>query len=199
MNLSLNKYIKGIGKLINALVIIAYLVSCSHEKKNMGTQKEYRTLIDEFNMVFPFLNLDDSWEPNIESNPSQEYFFQIEKKDSLAKFNNIWINKYKYVSEGISDSSSNVCYSISRIFYYWFDGKEGRAVEYNDRLDTLWEYKHIGEITDLHQEIFIKGKYQFMYSNHMLKPEQRKYFEIHSDSLRNIGGNDLPELPEIDG
>lgn len=198
MNQYLNRYIKGIDKLISITLILIYLISCS-EKNNKNQKSEAGVkLIDEFNIVFPHLNLDYSWEPNLESIPNEEFFLQLVKNDSVSKFNNIWIHKTFVESEGISDGSSTVCYSISNIYYYWFDGIRGRMIVYNDRLDTLWEYIHLGEITDLNQEIFIQGKYQYQYSNLLLKPNQRRYFEMHSDSLRRIKGNELPELPEVE-
>jgi hypothetical protein len=197
MNQYLIKFIRDIKFFNPNFVICVLLISISCSEKNVDKKENNLSIIEEFNMVFPHLKLDNSWKPNIQSKPNEEYFLQLEKEDSVALFNNIWLQKNIIQSEGINGKISEVCYSVPTIFYYWFDGKTGKMIEYNDQLDTLWEYIHFEEITDLNQEIFIKGKYLYMYRNHLLTERQKKYYEIHKDSLKNVKGNDLPNLPEI--
>ena len=45
---------------------------------------------------------------------------------------------------------------------------------------------------------FIVGEYFYKYKYNELNNGQKKYFENHKDSLINVQGNDLPELPEVE-
>jgi hypothetical protein len=45
---------------------------------------------------------------------------------------------------------------------------------------------------------FIVGEYYYKYKFNELNNGQKKYFENHRDSLINLRGNDLPELPGVE-
>lgn len=66
--------------------------------------------------------------------------------------------------------------------------------------DTLYElYSNIQKNNHyyLNECSFIQGKYYYMNKYGLLRIGQSIYFDKHRDSLKNIRGNDLPELPEL--
>lgn len=83
-------------------------------------------------------------------------------------------------------------YFIEYFIKKYRDNQFAYNLEIN-QADTLYFYK--SPLKDLNTKIFIMGEYQFLYMHNKLNPGQREYFRIHSDSLREIKGDNLPLLP----
>lgn len=72
-----------------------------------------------------------------------------------------------------------------------------------DNKDTLYHFTArrddipliSGRILKKENMNFIRGKYYYLYKYGRYNWKQRKYFELHQDSLIKVRGNALPELP----
>ena len=67
--------------------------------------------------------------------------------------------------------------------------------QFSDNFDTLFIFKSPDAIMD--QKDFVMGKYLYLYLNDYLSLGQKKFFEVHQDSLKLIRGNDLAPLPTM--
>lgn len=110
--------------------------------------------------------------------------------------------EYKYVnlSKELADTSKILNYfyyeepGIYQIDCYQINYEEGEF-EHQVRIekDTLYHYKV--PIDKPNDKIFLVGQYYYLYSNNLLNPKQKQYFEEHKDSLIKVRGNNLPDLP----
>ena len=68
--------------------------------------------------------------------------------------------------------------------------------------DTVYYFKEpldkITKIYELGNKQFIRGRYAYLDMFVMLRNGQERYYSVYKDSLRQIEGNELPELPELE-
>jgi len=162
------------------LFTIAFLMSsCDLETKQM---KEHVLNIYSETQLSDLQKYDWRVMHFFENDMLEYYIIDYQNFDTSFKFKfNYYKDEGKYEIEGYNkwylNTNDGIFYSL-----YWC-------------YDTLCFYKVIDTI-GLHKE-FIVGKYNYMFDNNQLTPNQEKYFKRHKDSLTRVRGDSLAKLPEI--
>ena len=133
----------------------------------------------------------------------------ITKVDKIGWTLNYYIDKDKSTFYEISNKVADTLINFS--FRHYKDNDKYIIEDYNKfyknkkdncfyslqlKKDTLYYYKMRDLSSQLAKE-FIVGKYYYQYIYNQLKLGQKRYFELHVDSLIKIRGNNLPKLPEV--
>jgi hypothetical protein len=100
-------------------------------------------------------------------------------------------NLYKSPSDA---KATQILYKLQFSKYYKVSEQENWMF-YDENLRLL-NHNQIGPPS--YQFTFIKGKYLYEYLKGHLSERQSNYFQLHSDSLSRVQGNDLPPLPEYE-
>ncbi len=181
-------YIKqcAAGYLISLSFIALSYTSCSSSKINphLEALKSINSQIDKQNWDVFRVSVSDI----------ETYYILKKRKGDTAisfcfsYFKNGGEGYYKLDDYVKSFSNSGKYYEMALLnsdtVYFFETTKDSTYDE-----DTRPNYKNY---------IFIIGKYYYHYSRGKLRNGQRLYFEKHKDSLLEIRGNDLNELPEIE-
>lgn len=88
------------------------------------------------------------------------------------------------------DLNGNYVYDIELSKIY-----DGNDSSYFESINEDFTRKYSLKYTPKGREIFIIGKYYYLYEHDLLDKNQRAYFIQHLDSLKEVKGNDLPPLP----
>lgn len=88
------------------------------------------------------------------------------------------------------DLNGNYAYDIELSKIY-----DGNDSSYFESINEDFTRKYALKSTLKGIEVFIIGKYYYLYEYDLLNKNQRAYFMLHLDSLKNVRGNELPPLP----
>jgi hypothetical protein len=133
------------------------------------------------------------------SNLSNKYdFFDVRKWQIDSIIHDKFGTEYR-IKRSLDDKLETAFFFVNnndyRLYNYQIKYESG---SYNyfiriDDFDTAYFFKQ-DILTD--SIIFLKGYYTYLYQQGYYSPGQLKYYFDHRDSLDNIRGHNLPELPK---
>lgn len=170
------KIILIIVVLIIAIIFIARLAVSIVEKTNVKTD------LSKINEIFNYSIKEIGWQIDLYSADENYKYVNLSKElDDTSKI----LNYFYYEESGIYQID---CYQVNY---------KGNKFEHQIRIekDTLYHYKV--SIDNPNDKIFLVGQYYYLYSNNLLNPKQKKYFEQNKDSLTKVRGNDLSDSADM--
>jgi hypothetical protein len=162
------------------LVLIFIIISI------IGCKETDKTYIDELIKISDFINYKEGWKYSLKDQDNNTYIIQKENKNKYSelKFNVDNFKEEEYIIIEYHFSKEK----INNGFKYFYFSKD----------DTLCSY-----IKKNHKKTFLFGKYYYLYEIERFKNKdfdphslQVTYYYKNKDSLINVKGNNLPELPK---
>jgi len=193
----LTKYIKDIGILTKILIVlyVLLLLSCtsSPDKRGAIEERPFRDVLEEFKEVFPILR-QYSWE--VYSGHENDDKTEIELElDGISGDTTMVVALWKTTT--ISSNNLHTNYSITRFIKKYTDDQYVYNIHTIGGQKILYHYYHKIDYNDPRGRIFIEGKYRYLYNLGIFDDLQTKYYLQHQDSLDNIKGDSILELPRI--
>lgn len=190
-------YIKDMVASIKSILfacVFLLIFSCNNEVSNEDNSSlsNFHSQLEEFKMVYPILN-DYKW--NIYSwNESQDKKDLMIELDGVSGDTTVVLALMRSIT--INGNNINTTYSITRFIKSY---EEDNAT-YNEHFvgsKLLYKYYYFGDIDDPRKRIFVKGKYRYLYELGILDSLQKRYYLLNKDSLDEVIGDSILELPSI--
>ena len=188
------KYIKDIRSLNKALIfsIISLSFSCTKiEEVSTASDVPSISKFEEFKSAFPILS-SYKWEIHSEYESGDKKELEIEL-NGISADTTIAVGLIKWVE--IKDDNLTNCYSISRFIKSVQDEGLTHQIYTIGGQEIIFHYYYEGEFDIPEERVFMKGKYRYLFNLGVLDSLQTNYYLQNKDSLNQVKGDNLPELP----
>lgn len=146
---------------------------------------------EEFKYVFPILSSYD-WEIHSEYESGDKKELEIEL-DGTSGDTTIVVALDKWVDT--KDDNLTKCYSISRFIKIFKSENLTHEIHTIGGQEILFHYYYEGEFDVPEERVFVEGYYRYLYSLGVLDSLQTIYYLENMDSLNQVKGDDLSDLP----
>ena len=169
--------------------LILCLISCETRRENVPlddvsyveyTNQSVKGEV-KLNLESLYYPIDSSgWEVVVNSESEKDVYFSLRKMDGdTSKFLSFFSDKSQtlqkidtYVKEFYSEDVKHHVCMHEDTFYYYTEGNDG-------------------------SKQFLKGEYNYRFENVLLSPKEMGYYLLYRDSLGEVKGSGLPNLPSL--